>query len=294
MKFTKIITIVLSATLVIGLSACSSDGVSQEDYNNLLRELNELKSSLTQDESFGESISADSDNYITNNEIPMFVGMSYEETVAQYPNIIFKPSEVFSSEYPKGVIIQQNVTSVDVIVSMGAELIELNNYEGGLFRIEDVTSRIERQGLSYIIMYEHSETIAADYVIRTDPPAEAFIEKDTIITVYVSSNENLSEIRTFTINHEVAPNRTGDFILEFYIDDIIQSNLTKTQNIELEKEISWTVEGAKTHICSLYITSVETGKRALFYEYEIDFTKDPPISTQIEMNSRIFSEISEG
>jgi len=99
-------------------------------------------------------------------------------------------------------------------------------------------------------------------------------------------------MNTFTFSYDVSTNRTGIFIFEYYVDGVIQSHLTQTQDVGIEKEMRWIVEGTGVHKYSLYITSVETEKRAMFYEHEVNFTTDPPTSTQINFNDRIFTEIS--
>jgi beta-lactam-binding protein with PASTA domain len=303
-------------------------------------------------------------------KMPNLVGMDYDAVMVQYGHfLLLNPTQEYSSEYPKGQIIRQSVIAgrdiranqrIDVIVSMGVQLVELNNYEGGILHIDEVQTRLRRQGFSdsnIRIKYEENETVPTGYVIRTDPPANSMIAVDTHLTVYVSYGESQTTVpdlvgltrtqaeerakmfdviiifyedysdsvergriisqdispmtsinkfstievlislgsfpvKTFAISHSVSDRITGDYILEHYINGVLQTHLTKTQNMGINKNINWLVEGTwGVHIYTIYITSVETEKRALFCEYEVDFTGDALVSRQLQLNSRIFFEL---
>jgi beta-lactam-binding protein with PASTA domain len=131
-------------------------------------------------------------------KMPKLVGMDYDEAIAQYPEMNFNFIQEYSSEYEKGQVMRQGVLAgedvrtghrIDIWVSMGAQLVELHNYEGGTSHIDEVRARLARQGFAeenISVINEESEHIPAGYVIRTDPPAGAMIPLDTRITVWVS------------------------------------------------------------------------------------------------------------
>jgi hypothetical protein len=142
-----------------------------------------------------------------------------------------------------------------------------------------------------VFIEEYSDTVAVDRVIEQEPRPMVPVEKFSSIEVIISAGPEPS--RSFVIYHEIASNRRGDFILEYYIDGFIQHDLTRQQNIELNREIRWEVEGTDVQNYAIYITSVETGRRLRFVVYEVDFSGDAPAHRIIEFNDRIFAELSE-
>ncbi len=68
----------------------------------------------------------------------------------------------------------------------------------------------------------------------------------------------------------------GEFIFEYYIDDVLQVNMTETRKISGADEIKWSVEGYGIHKYVLEVTSVATNASGILYTMEVDFTTDPP------------------
>jgi serine/threonine-protein kinase len=305
-------------------------------------------------------------------KMPPLVGQDFDAVVAQYPNLNFDPiNQEYSAEYEKGQVIRQSVLAgreirtgqrIEIWVSMGPQLVELNNYEGGVLHIDEVKARLRRQGFpdaNINVRNEESAEVPPGFVIRTDPPAGEMIPLDRRITVWVSfgggnemtlapdlvdltrtlaeekakthdvvalfveeysdtieegiviSQDPLPMVtmpkfgtievvvsagpappKTFIFDRGIGESLTGDYIFEYYIDGIYQEGLTSRQDIGLNKRIFWEAEGTGVHQLVIYITSVETGRRLQFCEYEVDFTEDVPVSTEIMLNSRIFTELS--
>jgi beta-lactam-binding protein with PASTA domain len=304
--------------------------------------------------------------------MPNLIGLDFDSALVLHSYLTFNtPNMEHSSEYERGRIMSQSVLAgrpvreghlIDISVSMGPRLAELNNYEGGVLHIDEVLSRLQRQGFSQDkirIQNEESFVVPSGFVIRTDPGAGTMISLDSNVTVFVSIggmsemtqtpdligltrtqaeeragmhdvvlvfieeyNEHIAADRiisqsplpmvalekfstvevivsagpapakSFLIHHEVTSNRTGDFLFEHYIDGILQEDLNRTQNIGLNRVISWEVEGTGVQNLAIFITSVETSRRLLFAVYEVDFTGNTPSHRITEFNDRIFSELS--
>jgi len=300
--------------------------------------------------------------------MPNLIGMDYDEAIAQYPDLNINAEQEYSSEFLKGQITYQSVSArrsirasqqIDIRVSKGPQLIELNNYEGGVLHIDEVTKRIKNQGFQLRTKGDESDTVPMDYVIRTEPPAGTMLEMGSVVTVWVSYgggelmtnvpdfigitktraeehakmydiiliiNEDYSDtveidriieqsippITSVPINttvevtvslgprpekegkisKSILSDRKGDFIFEHYIDGVLQEALTRRQNIELNKNIIWEFNNTGVHTYAIYITSVATGKRALFCEYEFDFTGPETVSKELQLNKSIFTDIS--
>ncbi|MCL2698258.1 MAG: Stk1 family PASTA domain-containing Ser/Thr kinase [Oscillospiraceae bacterium] len=304
-------------------------------------------------------------------KMPAVVGLDFDEAIALYPNLNFNPIQEWSGEYEKGQIMRQGHLAgrdirtgqkVDIWVSMGPQLVELNNYEGGVHHIDEVRTRLRRQGFNdanISIRNEESLNVPAGFVIRTDPSAGAMIPLDTRITVWVSfgggnemtqapdlidlTRQNAEERakmhdvvaifeeeysdtveegivmrqnplpmatmtkfgtieviisagpappKTFTILRHISDSLTGDYMFEYYIDGIRQDTSGVIQNIGLNKKIEWEAEGTDTHQLVIYITSVETGRRLQFCEYEVDFSGETPTHRVVMLNDTIFTQLS--
>ncbi|MCL2077472.1 MAG: Stk1 family PASTA domain-containing Ser/Thr kinase [Oscillospiraceae bacterium] len=302
-------------------------------------------------------------------QMPQLVGRDFDEVLSEYPDLTLVAEQEYSSEFERGQIIWQSADpgreirtsqQIEIKVSIGPRLVELNNYEG--LHINEATERIKRQGLpDPQIKREESMSVPADFVIRTTPPAGERIQMDTVVTVWVSfgsldtektnvpniinlslqnaeehakmydvnlvvyeeysdtvavgtvirqnplplvSVDKFSDVEAWVstgprpnksgeISHTLTnPAITGDYRFEYYIDGVLQEDLTRTQNMGLNKEIRWDVEGAGVHRYAINITSLETGKSGLFCEWEFNFTGAEPTKTQIQFNGGIFTYLS--
>jgi serine/threonine-protein kinase len=301
--------------------------------------------------------------------MPSLVGQDYDSVMAQYPNLNFHVNQEYSAEHEKGIVIRQSTLAgrpvrtgqqINLWVSMGPQLVEIDNFEGGVLHIDEVLARLVRRGFSETnisVRNEESATVTTGFVIRTDPPAGSMVPTDARITVWVSFGggtqmtsapdligltramaqeranthdvvalfieeysdtveeglvisqdplpmvlmqqfETIEVIVSlgpeppgeFTISHGVSARITGDYIFEYYIDSILQEDLTVQQNMGLNNRIRWTVSGEGRHTYAIYITSVETGNRLRFCVYEVDFTGGgSPTHRQVELTGNIFT-----
>ncbi|MCL2637136.1 MAG: Stk1 family PASTA domain-containing Ser/Thr kinase [Oscillospiraceae bacterium] len=155
---------------------------------------------------------------------------------------------------------------------------------------ETAEERARMYDVVAIFEEEYSDTIEEGIVIRQNPLPMATIQKFGTIEVVVSAG--VAPPKTFAISHNLAASLTGDYMFEYYIDGFRQDISGVIQNIGLNKQILWEVEGSEKHSVVMFITSVETGRRLQFFEYEIDFTGETPVSREISLNSRIFTELS--
>lgn len=301
--------------------------------------------------------------------MPNLMHQDIDEVRLLYPFLNLRVEQDYSSEHARNIIIYQSVPVnriirsnqfIDVTISMGPQLVELDNYT--MTHIDEVSRRIDNRGLNMSLMYDVDETVPQGFVIRTDPVPGTMVEFGKTIVVVVSLgsgggemtqvpdlfNRNLTRAQAEeraamyqvtlvfleeyntevgidrVISQDPAPmtqverwsivevtislgprperegeilyaineGRTGDYIVEHYIDGFLQEELTKIQNIELNREIRWNFEGEGIQKYAMYFTSVATGRRAMFVEYEFDFTGYEVKKTLLHVNNRIFNELS--
>ncbi|MCL2633393.1 MAG: Stk1 family PASTA domain-containing Ser/Thr kinase [Oscillospiraceae bacterium] len=138
-------------------------------------------------------------------QMPNLVSMSYVEAIDLYGDrIIFDPSEEYSSEYPKGIIMEQEYvagrnikvnSTVKIVVSKGKNVVYVPDYAlTGPHHSVSVEQELKNAGLIVRMSFIESETVPKEYVIRTDPPAGSQLEKGDPITIIVSLGAPESDI----------------------------------------------------------------------------------------------------
>ncbi len=139
--------------------------------------------------------------------MPNLVGMSYDEVrnTEEYSQFNFIIEErAMTDQYEAGVIYYQNVTAgtqvranrtIRIKVSDGITTLYVPNLVG-----QDVSAAEQTlydMGLDYSIRTQETEddSIPADQVLSTDPPAGTQIEQNAIITLYISRGSVTAALR---------------------------------------------------------------------------------------------------
>lgn len=139
--------------------------------------------------------------------MPNLVGMSYDEVrnTEEYSQFNFIIEErAMTDQYEAGIIYYQNVTAgtqvranrtIRIKVSDGITTLYVPNLVG-----QDVSAAEQTlydMGLDYSIRTQETEddSISADQVLSTDPPAGTQIEQNAIITLYISRGSVTAALR---------------------------------------------------------------------------------------------------
>lgn len=130
-------------------------------------------------------------------EIPMpnLVGMYLDDVRKQddYKNFQFQIVENELSEYPKGQIYEQSVTpgvmvkvnrKIKIKLSAGIQVLEVPNLTGSY--VGDAEDTLSKLGLDHIVRTQEDDSVEADRVIKTDPPAGQQVEQGSQVVLYVS------------------------------------------------------------------------------------------------------------
>ena len=153
-------------------------------------------------------------------------------------------------------------------------------------------ARAEEYGIILTVVYEPSNTVEKDHVISQSIDPLEKVEKDTVVEIVVSNGE--IPVRESQIKVSMKSSASGKFTFEYYIDGLLQPDMTEIRDISLSKELLWKVSGSEVTNYAINVTSEETGETAKFLEMEIDFTTDPPTKTVIEFNDKVFRQLSSG
>ncbi|MBQ9382886.1 MAG: PASTA domain-containing protein [Ruminiclostridium sp.] len=134
-------------------------------------------------------------------EVPDFSGLTRVQVEMKYPklNIVF--NESYNDDFDEDAVISQSpeagtkinkTDEITVDISLGGKLIEVDDYSGR--NIEDVKTLIEKQGLVWDIVYNESDSVPRNCVVKTSPGARSMVEKGSTVICYVSIGSAVQEI----------------------------------------------------------------------------------------------------
>ena len=178
--------------------------------------------------------------------VPNLLNANLEDATQATDYIVEVEKWVYSSEYEKGKIIEQNPkahtqinkgSTVTVIVSNGPEPTE--KLMEDLLGLDATTAKnflINTQGIpesNISIIYTNSETVAAGQIFKTEPAKDAPLTEQTLIKLHVSTGP---EVKTVTM---------VDFTSGGYTRESAEKwlQLNGFQNVEIYEEISDQPEG---------------------------------------------------
>lgn len=129
-------------------------------------------------------------------------------------------------------------------------------------------------------------------VIDQSIPANEKVEKDTVVTIYVSTGNTTVTDKEDQIKLSIVSDVTGEFIFKYYIDGVLQEHLTVTKDVALNKEILWKISGTGVKRYAIVVENPKTSERKTLIEVEVDFDADPVTKKNITLNDKVFSELS--
>ncbi len=187
-------------------------------------------------------------------------------------------------------------STVVLIVSMGPEDVAM--FMPNLVNLPYTTAmeRCEEYYLIASVEWENSEEERGK-VLRQSIDPQTRVNRNTEVTLYVSSGEIPEKTQSYTIS---LPNSaSGEFVFKYYFDGILNEEMTQTRDVSLSANKSFKVEvtgktGEKKQV-AINVESVATGKTGTYMEFEVDFGEnedDKPKYEILQQNSKIFSELS--
>lgn len=158
-------------------------------------------------------------------------------------------------------------------------------------------------GNSLVTAQEKAEMYKILLIVREEASTEA--EKGKIISQSIDAMTEVAYYTTVEVvigtgeppakrgsfGETIKEGKTGNYKIEYYIDGVLQEELTEIRNVELRRDLSWEFENTGVHVYTMYLTSMKTGLSAKFLEYEFDFTGEEVKGTELYFNKQIFSEI---
>lgn len=144
---------------------------------------------------------AQTEDYVMKN----FVSMRIDEAVAELKRAGITPEIKYvpSADIEKDIVMSQkpnegdtlkptSLQKVELVVSEGAQALTLKNYAGQNFAA--VSTELKNAGYTVSPVYEDSDTVAMNLVIRTDPEPDTILEPGQSITLYISTGKKEVEL----------------------------------------------------------------------------------------------------
>ena len=194
------------------------------------------------------------------------------------------------STIPSARTMVEKGSKVICYVSLGSAVQETRIPDFRGMTIEDATKIATENNIMFSITYDDTSDLEAGTVIKQGIEPDTVIEPNTRVEVTIAG-ENASASRSATMSVTITKGFEGEFELKYYIDGTLIPEKTEIKELSLTRKIEWEVTGTDVHTYSIMVSSLTTGKSGKLYEYEIDFTKNPPEKTQNDFNAKVFSEL---
>lgn len=238
--------------------------------------------------------------------MPTLVNLTWDEVLEQYNDYNFIPTTKYSSEYAKNVVMEQSVMpgrkikknqAVEVVVSNGPKLVEIDDYTEK--PVEDVITMLEKQGLKYEIIRTEDETVAKDFIIKTNPPAREFVEVGATVTCYVSlgpSNESTAVPQMINLSLASAEMRAKEYGIlltvvkrpssEVEEGRVISQSIPPTTLVEKNTmvEIVVSTGGEEEREATIGIKLSDTAVGEFVFKYYIDGTLQEDMTEQKDIS----------
>lgn len=132
-------------------------------------------------------------------EVPNFVGKLYTDVKddQMLGDITVTAQEEYNADYDKGYIFEQSIvagtevqtgTEIIVKVSLGSKTITVPNIVDS--EIDSAIAALDKLGIDYQVIKQQSDDVKENYVIRTQPAADAEISEGKTLFVYVSTGSD--------------------------------------------------------------------------------------------------------
>ena len=149
----------------------------------------------------------------------------------------------------------------------------------------------ERYDLVPIIEYEPCEdgSVEEGRVIRQSIEPNERVEKNTLVTIYVCNGEKPE--KTDTIPLSISDSVTGEYRFKYFIDGILQEDMTEIRDLAISKQIMWEISGRGIKRYTIVVENPVTNVSKTLIDLEVNFDADPIDKQQKEFNSNVFTEL---
>jgi serine/threonine-protein kinase len=149
----------------------------------------------------------------------------------------------------------------------------------------------ERNDLVPLFEYIPSEdgSVEKGRVISQSIEPNEKVEKNTVVTIYVCNGETPQ--KSSSIDLSINESAIGEYVFKYYIDGVLQEELTETRDISLSKQINWQISGTGIHSYAIVVENTATGQSKTLIELEVNFDTEPVDKQPKTFNENVFKEL---
>lgn len=149
----------------------------------------------------------------------------------------------------------------------------------------------ERNDLVPLFEYIPSEdgSVEKGRVISQSIEPNEKVEKNTVVTIYVCNGETPQ--KSSSIDLSINESAIVEYVFKYYIDGVLQEELTETRDISLSKQINWQISGTGIHSYAIVVENTATGQSKTLIELEVNFDTEPVDKQPKTFNENVFKEL---
>lgn len=149
----------------------------------------------------------------------------------------------------------------------------------------------ERNDLVPLFEYIPSEdgSVEKGRVISQSIEPNEKVEKNTVVTIYVCNGETPQ--KSSSIDLSINESAIDEYVFKYYIDGVLQEELTETRDISLSKQINWQISGTGIHSYAIVVENTATGQSKTLIELEVNFDTEPVDKQPKTFNENVFKEL---
>ncbi len=253
-------------------------------------------------------LSSDSTVSVTDSNeflMPNLVGMSWDEAKSQYSKYMtlvpeqewseVTKDQIFDQQFPEGRKVKIG-SEVTVKVSMGIRQVEIQDLENLSAAVAE--SKLKKDGFTVKKIFDESDEIAKDYVIRTEPAAHELAEQGSTVVLVISSGPTNMAVhvpKLIDLPLSVAIQRVEEYHLNYSIEykdsEEVEKDIVMEQSLEPGSvqergtEITLTVSSGelpeKTKKLTFNIPKKATGE--FEFRYFVDAVLDEEASVVLDV-----------
>lgn len=187
------------------------------------------------------------------------------------------PAEHTMVEYGSKVVVYVSSGPAETLTSV-PDMLGLN--------LATAQANAKNYDIILTVVEEPSATVEKGRIIRQSIDPLTKVDKNTVVEVAVSTGNAET-----SISMTLTSSATGEFVFTYFINGVLQEDLTETRDVGLSKAIEWKISGNDVADYAIKVTSVATGASDTLIDMTVDFTQYPVVKTQNVLNANVFKDL---
>jgi beta-lactam-binding protein with PASTA domain len=217
-----------------------------------------------------------------------------------------QPVRTYDAEIPHGFFVRSDRKPNDQIDKGATVRVWIS--EGDIVslthtRVPDLFGLTEHQAtqnatnhrLRVKVEQDNSDEEMIGKVIRQSIAANEQVENETEVIITIGTGPEIDPnavVRQSYIELIAPEGVSGDYEFKLYVDGVLDSANSWTQNPSITKEIRREFENSGIRLYSLAIRNPRNDEERLYATYRIDFTQEIPLKEVLDRNPEVFRDLN--